>query len=91
LLRRLPSAPVKNTSERARMYSSMPSSDPKECTDSTQPASMAGISAGCGFNAQWRQIFPLSPSDSPKVGSSSSIAAVSKPMPWFRRCTPYSA
>jgi hypothetical protein len=40
-----------------------------------------GISVGCGFNAQCRQIFPRSPSDSAYVGSSSSIAAVSKPMP----------
>jgi hypothetical protein len=30
----------------------MPSSEPKECTDSTKPASIAGISAGCGFSAQ---------------------------------------
>ena len=33
-----------------------------ECTDSTKPASMAGISVGCGLSAQCRQILPLSPS-----------------------------
>ncbi len=30
----------------------MPSSEPKEWIDSTQPASIAGISAGCGLSAQ---------------------------------------
>ena len=39
----------------------MPSSEPKECTDSTQPASIAGISAGCGLSAQCRQILPFRP------------------------------
>lgn len=47
-----PSAPVKNTSLRAAMYFSMPSSEPKECTDFTKPDSIAGISAGCGLSAQ---------------------------------------
>jgi len=69
----------------------MPSSEPNECTDSIQPASIAGISAGCGLSAQCRQILPLRPSRSPYVGSSSSMAAVSKPMPWLSDCTPYSA
>ena len=32
------------------------------CTDSTKPDSIAGMSVGCGFNAQCRQILPLSPS-----------------------------
>jgi hypothetical protein len=49
---------------RAAMYFSMPSSEPNECTDSTKPDSMAGISAGCGFSAQCWQIFPFRPSDS---------------------------
>lgn len=62
--RMLPSAPVKNTSGRAAMYFSIPSSEPNECTDCTKPDSIAGISAGCGFSAQCLQILPFSPSDS---------------------------
>ena len=46
LLRMLPSRPVKNTSGRAATYDSMPTSDPKLCTDSTKPDSIAGISVG---------------------------------------------
>ncbi len=59
-----PSGPAKNTSARAAMYCSMPSSEPNECTDLTKPDSIAGISAGCGFSAQCRQILPRRPSDS---------------------------
>ena len=39
----------------------MPDSPPKLWTDSTQPDSIAGISVGCGFSAQWQQILPRSP------------------------------
>ena len=65
LERREPSRPVKKTSGRARMYSSMPSSPPKQCTLSTQPLSMAGIRVGWGLRAQWRQMRPFRPSRSP--------------------------
>ena len=35
----------------------------EQWTFSTNPASIAGISAGCGFSAQLRQILPFKPSD----------------------------
>ena len=60
-----PSGPVKKISGRARMYSSIPSSPPKQCTLSTQPLSIAGISVGCGFRVQCLQILPFRPSCSP--------------------------
>ncbi len=66
----------------------MPTSEPKQWIWLTQPDSIAGMRVGCGFSAQWVAILPLRPSFSPNVGSSSSMAAALKPMPWLRRLTP---
>jgi hypothetical protein len=43
------------------MYSSIPTSLPKECTLSTQPLSMAGIRVGCGLRAQYGMEFRFFP------------------------------
>ena len=43
----------------------MPTSEPKQWICSTQPDSIAGISAGCGLSAKWLATLPFSPSFSP--------------------------
>ncbi|MGY4455571.1 hypothetical protein ACVWZR_010231 [Bradyrhizobium sp. i1.3.1] len=44
------------------MYSSIPTSEPNEWICRTQPDSIAGMSAGCGFKAKWVAILPFRPS-----------------------------